>query len=687
MRRALLVILVLACATACGASPTAGDGDGGNPPVCTGAPALGCPCEAGQPAVSCFDGPSEAASVPPCRKGLRSCDPTIETWGQCEGQVLPALETCDGEDNDCDGTIDDGVVSLCGDCTPGCDHSIFGDPGAFPMPGDPLPPGAIDVDSDGVGLDPMGDLILDSDSIELHFLWVANAGEGTVSKLDTVTGQEVARYASLTRNASAVVDVMGYGIGSLQPWGGINSPSRTAIDYYGNVWVGNRAFGYQPSATKIMNDEGDCIDRNGNGVIDTSREVNGTPGIQLTDPGEFFAEEDECIAFTVIVGTNNGYARAVAIDGGVDPGDPGNAWIGIFNEQAFYQLNGTDGTLVQRVPPSGASGISPYGAAIDGSGQLWAPHGAGGGPTVWRIDTVTGTSVATYGATGLGCGGSYGIAIDLMGKVWIGGWSCASAIRFDPATTSWSEVAIPGYYGAGWGARGLGGDLNGNMWVALHTHSFTGGAVARVNTTSLTSTGVWDVAGVVPVGAAVDFDGNVWTVNQSTSNASRVHVDPTTLEPSPHPTTGNIVDTFAVGNAPYTYSDFTGLALRTVTRPSGDYIVNYEGCPDGEQAHWDEVDFDATAPAGTAVQIWVRAGDDLATLPTQPQYGPWTVPPANLQVPPGPVPDSRYLQLTIRLISEDRMTSPIVHSYELRWTCPSVPVGSPEPDATEDPVP
>ena len=98
-------------------------------------------------------------------------------------------------------------------------------------------------------------------------------------------------------------------------------------------------------------------------------------------------------------------------------------------------------------------------------------------------------------------------------------------------------------------------------------------------------------------------DGDVWTVNQNTSNASRLHIDPVTLEPAPHPTTGNMVDTFPVGYAPYTYSDFTGLALRTVTRPSGDYIVQYEGCPDMEKAHWDAVEFDASAPAGSAVQI------------------------------------------------------------------------------------
>jgi hypothetical protein len=153
-----------------------------------------------------------------------------------------------------------------------------------------------------------------------------------------------------------------------------------------------------------------------------------------------------------------------------------------------------------------------------------------------------------------------------------------------------------------------------------------------------------------------------------------MHIDQTTLEPAPHPTTGFVVDTFPTGPNPYTYSDFTGLGLRTVTRPNGDYVVPIKGCADGEQAYWIAVEWDATTPPATRVEIWVRVGDDLATLDDQTLYGPWTSSPADLQAAPGPVPDGEYLQLIIRLVSEDEESTPIVHAYSVQWACPGEPI-------------
>jgi hypothetical protein len=548
----------------------------------------------------------------------------------------------------------------------------------FPLPGDLLPDGVVDVGADGVGLDTNGDLVLDEDSIEFHFLWVANDPEGTVSKLDTRTGQEVARYASVTHDPLAVVDHVGR-IGSVPAWNnGQNHPSRTAVDFFGNVWVGNRAPGVQPSTTKIMNAIAECTDRNGNGVIDTSREVNGTPGIQLADPAEFLAEADECIRFTVVIGALTGDygARALAIDSGIDPGDPGNAWVGMFAEQAFYQLDGKSGALIKRVPPTGALGVSPYGAAIDGVGRLWAPNGCCGGVGLLGFEVATGNVIQGLTVQSTTDKGSYGIAIDQANRVWLGGWPNAMAVRFDPATAGYDEVPVPGYFGAGWGGRGIGFDADGNVWVCMHqtASGFPGGAVARINTNTLMATGAWATGQNTPVGCAVDFDGNVWGVNQSSSTASRVYVNPLTNEPDINPATGNLVDSFATGANPYTYSDFTGFGLRNITRSSGDYTALLEGGADGDRAQWLEVAWDATTPPNTSVEVYVRAGDDPLTIDAAPIFGPWTVSAANLQGPPGPVPDTRYLKLIIRLISLDRVSTPIVHSYDVKWACPTIPV-------------
>jgi hypothetical protein len=74
------------------------------------------------------------------------------------------------------------------------------------------------------------------------------------------------------------------------------------------------------------------------------------------------------------------------------------------------------------------------------------------------------------------------------------------------------------------------------------------------------------MGGNVAVSVGIDFDGDVWAVNQATSNVSRLHIDPVSGEAAPHATTGNYVDTFPTGPNPYTFGDFTGLGLRVVTR-------------------------------------------------------------------------------------------------------------------------
>jgi hypothetical protein len=546
----------------------------------------GCACEPGvDMAVSCYEADPATAGTAACIKGMRSCDPVSSVWGACGGQVIPEQEVCNSLDDDCDGDTDEGVLSMCGNCTPGCDsQGIDMDP--FPFPDDNP-----DVDVDGVGLDPNGDLVLDSSTIENHFLWIANDREGTVSKIDTRTGREVGRYASVT-HVTVVDEANG---ATFSNWNtdangngyADNRPSRTAVDFKSDVWVANRAHdggNNQPTATKIYNVLDDCVDKDMSGAISTSSDVNDDGVINVNDPLEFFAEADECIAFTVVVGAANGIARALAIDQGIEPGDPGNAWIGMNGEQAFYQLDGRTGALVQRVPPTGQISVRPYGAAIDSQGRLFAPDHCceSSNGTMVEINTVSNpATIEGYPAfpnfTGADTRrGTYGIVIDQDDKVWLAGYPAGGVHAYDQATQMWSEVQIAGAFGAGWGTRGLGIDTHGNVWAALHQGG-TGGRLARIDTGTLMSTGLWDINGTVPVGAGVDFDGDVWTVNQSTSNASRLHIDQALLEPAMHPMTGNSVDVFPVGPNPYTYSDFTGLGLRTITRPSGDYVIPFQG--------------------------------------------------------------------------------------------------------------
>ncbi len=58
---------------------------------------------------SCYDGPAGTDGVGLCHGGTQTC--SAGSFGACMGQVTPASETCDGNDNDCDGSTDEGVTS------------------------------------------------------------------------------------------------------------------------------------------------------------------------------------------------------------------------------------------------------------------------------------------------------------------------------------------------------------------------------------------------------------------------------------------------------------------------------------------------------------------------------------------------------------------------------------------------
>jgi hypothetical protein len=58
-------------------------------------------------AVVCYEGPDGTLGVGECRAGIRYCTDG-SFGGPCDRQILPAAERCDDLDNDCDGEVDEG---------------------------------------------------------------------------------------------------------------------------------------------------------------------------------------------------------------------------------------------------------------------------------------------------------------------------------------------------------------------------------------------------------------------------------------------------------------------------------------------------------------------------------------------------------------------------------------------------
>ncbi len=60
---------------------------------------------------ACYTGAAATRGVGVCRDGMQLC--TGGSFGTCAGQILPGVESCNGLDDDCDGGVDEGVTRSC----------------------------------------------------------------------------------------------------------------------------------------------------------------------------------------------------------------------------------------------------------------------------------------------------------------------------------------------------------------------------------------------------------------------------------------------------------------------------------------------------------------------------------------------------------------------------------------------
>jgi streptogramin lyase len=519
-----------------------------------------------------------------------------------------ASERCDEADNDCDGQVDEGVQSPCGGCGAVCVLNA-GPRGETPLDTSESPDG-------GLAVAPGGGLTLGTNTEAIPFIWVANSAANTVSRLDTTTGREVGRYAVCT------------------------DPSRTAVDLFGDGIIACRGDG---RVAKIAISLSDCVDRNGNGAIDTARDDDGDGVIQDREQ----RGNDECVLWNVQpdgasstscnAGGTAGCARAAGVD------RDNNVWIGLWHSQRLVQLDGRTGATLRALPLT----MRPYGLAIDADGLIWvasrAPNALG------KVHPVNGQlsshSLAWPKAV-------YGLAIDHRGAVWVATGENRGVSRFNPVDASWTHFGPWDSRGYTRGVavrlvRGDDGQVSGSqVFVAHHEFSRSCGSnpsldrtVTMLDTTTGAELRALDLgAPRGPVGVALDPNGKLWTVNECTSDVTRVDPD-----------TGAVLGTWPVGRNPYTYSDMTGYALRTITSRTGYHRQTFEGWASGV-TRWTAIFVDADLPGSgeTWARLRYRAADTAGALQAaawSQQLGPY---------PPAPLPASvdvtgRLLQVEVTL--------------------------------------
>lgn len=450
------------------------------------------------------------------------------------------------------------------------------------------------------------------------YTYVAQPSEGVVVKVETQSGRQVARYHSNLLSKCAVCSK------TASYW----SPSRTSVDIEGNVWVANRAPGAWGSVTKIAANPAACIDRNGNGVIDTSRDVNGD-GLVATSSDEFLGQNDECIVTTIPVGLSGFYLQAVAVD------RDGNVWVGAYNAKTAYQIDPATGSIVRSVTVP----VNPYGFTVRDNYLYVAGYSSG----VARVDLATGAGVRKS------CGVGWGLAVDSNGKAWFGGYYSGGILRvdfdaedgctrFDPASTTITGVAIDG---------------EGQIWASAYTKKF-------VHKYDSSGNLLGKVATPGAAGHAIDVghDGSIWVPGYSAdiyrieSGAPGGPPGAVTKTSSGHPLRP------AVSND--SYSDTTGFIVRNSSAQEGTWTAKQDSAKNGTL--WGVVAWTAATPPGTSVRAEVRAADSPAALELAPFM---TV--ANGQLFDGAGVRGRYLETKFTLRSTST-ASPVLTFVDVEPT-------------------
>jgi len=344
-------------------------------------------------------------------------------------------------------------------------------------------------------------------NMDWSYVWVANSGESTVSKINTRTMVEEGRYVTRPDKAG--------------------NPSRTSVSIDGKaVAVANRNTGI----VKIWTLPELCSDK------------NGTPGIQTSSSGFDVLPwgMDDCVAWYADFSSYMSVQRPVQWTPGVGPCHTDQKiWTTTCDSSGVsaHRLNGDTGVVEDTIPIANQAAFpctsyGPYGGAVDYEGNFWT-HGLGSGKLA-RVDFAT-LDVEIFD------GGGYGITVDTKARVWFSG----GISRFDYSTKQWEYQNVSDQGGLAqdlqnriWAADGM-GNL---VWVDMETLAVGG-------TVSLPLVGF---SKPTMKGVSVDIDGNIWAVPYG-FDAHKI--DPNTFA----------ITTFSGLNLAYTYSDMTGGALANVT--------------------------------------------------------------------------------------------------------------------------
>jgi cysteine-rich repeat protein len=584
--------------------------------------------------INAFCSNTPIATGQTCAGGAKVCVKGKCSANVCGDGVKLASEECDdGNGNNFDACSNTCTISKCGDglmqageqCDDGNADNFDGCTSSCLKPG---PAGGTGFDpgaegSSGVKVDPNGNIIIDPDTAitkkTQNIIWIANSAEGTVSKIDTKTTKEVGRYCSAP--------------------GCKADPSRTTVGLSGDVVVANRGGG---SAARIAGDITGCVDRNGNGVIDTNTGVGPVPAQFIWQAGQ--AESpDECVLWWTDLGAGS-LPRAAGFDAEI--GDKGelsvNVYIGLHATGQLLRIDGATGNILTKIPVPG----NPYGLVIDKDGAVWIQSTS----HLVRVDVKNGDVVKSdYPVNCM-----YGIAADPLGRIYTSGYSDQCLRRFDPATGENQILKLPV------NAGGVAVDKDNHVWTGEPQIQHIDASGPQMVILGSSSVGGH--------GAAIDYDNRPWSIPLSGNNTA-YKIDPNNLQGGQY-----AYEVATPGLGTYTYSDMTGFQLTNSAAKGGVYRHTFVGC--GADTSWDSLSLDVMSPPKTSVSVSVRVAPTVAAL----QGVPWTkvatlppdTSPITLNVPKGGV-----MQTEVTMKSADLALTPILSGISVVTSgCKELPQGN-----------
>lgn len=554
------------------------------------------------------------------------------------------------------------------------------------------------------------------DTSPLPFINLANSGRGTVARIEVPNQWNPALASSRVAGEYYTTPNGGQTFGP-------GNPSRTTVDRYGNVWVGNRDIGDDAggSITKIGVVIGGtrgkkiggifvpdpqplppgqppgewlqppfvyntCMDRDRDGLIHTSNGLDNK--LAWNDPALPAGDGDEAVIHYVRTTPIN--VRSVAVDGdnNVWAGSSYNGWQELIDDVTGAPVTGQKFSF----------GRGGYGGVFDPYGVLWSAGyntAIDSGDGLLRLlpgpvaNALTGTAGGIMPGTAL----AYGIGIDpTTADVWLGDYGDGGLWQFKQSACSMKLKFAPTGNPDGNEVKGVVVDGTGNIWVAhaklspnpghevyrlRNTGEYRGAVVLNHPTLS-------GVVGKSPHGVCIDSQQRVWAICFEPAENGKYYamrIDPTQgVDPNTGNIVGQVVEAVDLGqfppfdgeyyHGPYNYSDMSGFVSLSTTQPAG--VWDFVEDSGADYTHWSSVTLDSVLNSGNII-VEVRAADRMSDLPA------WQF--RRLNGTSGtiafgsPAMKGRYIEVRVNLLRAfGAAQSPVLRKLSLAWGAPGTPL-------------